>query len=128
MPTEQVRTPPPSPSVRELLVEVGDVGISGLVAEPESEPRALLVAIHGAGSGIRYARPWASGPGQTEEGDRGAAWGPAELYPPTTFRPGALPLAPMPKAQSAEGGRWPDDLRAFGARIRVPVRFTFGDH
>ena len=91
-----------------------------------------LVGVDGAGSGIRYSFEW-SADGTRDEpravaGDRGAPWGPAYLYPPGTFTRAALPLHEMPAVQIAEGPRWPEDLRAMGARIRVPLRLTFAEH
>jgi len=91
-----------------------------------------LVGVDGAGSGIRYSFAWSAGGTRGEPravaGDRGPAWGPAHLYPPGTFTRAALPLHEMPAVQVAEGPRWPADLRAMGARIRVPLRLTFADH
>jgi Alpha/beta hydrolase family len=44
------RDPVPSPAAREVLVEAGDTTLSGLIAEPiGGQPRALIVAVHGAG-------------------------------------------------------------------------------
>ena len=65
---------------------------------------------------------------ESQPGDVNASWGPRGLYPPTTFAEGVLPVAataPVPEGEAAE---WPDDLRGFAGRIRVPVRFTFADH
>ncbi len=93
---------------------------------------ASIIGVDGAGSGIRYAFGW-SADGTRDEprsvaGDRGPPWGPARLYPPGTFTRAALPLHEMPPEQVAEGPRWPDDFRAMGARIRVPLRLTFAEH
>lgn len=103
-------------------------GLKVALTMAASERGRRLLGLDGAGSGIRYAHPWEGGPGRVEKGDRGVSWGPAALYPDATFRRGAVPLATMPKAQAAEGGRWPDDFRGFGERITIPVRFTWGEH
>ncbi len=91
-----------------------------------------LLGVDGSGSGIRYAFDWSpDGPPavpRREPGDRGPAWGPADLYPPGTFSRAALPLYTARTLQRSEGGRWPDDFRAFAADIRVPLRLTFAEH
>jgi pimeloyl-ACP methyl ester carboxylesterase len=227
------RTPSTSASVREVVVDGGGVTLSGLMAEPAGAPRALIVAVHGAGmhagyfdamtapglsllelgsslgfmvwapdrpgigasadlpdervvlfpqaallldaidaftsehgcgagvflvghsyglkvaltmaadargrdvlgidgsgSGIRFAFSFEDGArtAPVAEGDRGPAWGPANLYPPSTFERGRLPLHEMPSVQVAESKRWATDLRGFGANITAPVRLTFGQH
>jgi pimeloyl-ACP methyl ester carboxylesterase len=50
------RSPAPSPWVREHVVEVDGVELSGLLATPTdgSSPRALVVAVHGAGMHAGY--------------------------------------------------------------------------
>lgn len=48
------RTPSPSASARELLVDSGGATLSGIVAEPAGAPRALIVAVHGAGTHAGY--------------------------------------------------------------------------
>lgn len=91
-----------------------------------AEPRGRdVLGIDGSGSGIRWV---GRGGARMADGDRGPAWGPADLYPPATFSRGSLPLHEMPASQIAESDRWPDDLRGFGARIVAPVRLTFGQH
>lgn len=91
-----------------------------------------LLGVDGAGSGIRYTFGWAADGTPDASvmvaGDHGPPWGPAHLYPPRTFTRASLPLHDMPAVQAAEGGRWPDDLRAIGARIRVPLRLTLAEH
>lgn len=53
--TPFVRHPAPGEPAREVLVEVGDSALSGLLAEPAGgEPRALLMAVHGAGMHAGY--------------------------------------------------------------------------
>jgi pimeloyl-ACP methyl ester carboxylesterase len=50
------RRPAAQPPVRELVLEVGGVRLSGLLAEPQNgvEPRALVIALHGAGVHAGY--------------------------------------------------------------------------
>ncbi|MFC8515245.1 alpha/beta hydrolase [Streptomyces sp. NPDC057257] len=43
-----------APPVREITLDGEGVTLSGLVCEPESEPRALLVALHGGGMRAGY--------------------------------------------------------------------------
>lgn len=46
--------PATSPAVREEVIDTGSIRLSGLVAEPETDPRGLIVAIHGAGMHAGY--------------------------------------------------------------------------
>jgi pimeloyl-ACP methyl ester carboxylesterase len=89
-----------------------------------------VLGIDGSGSGIRFALSFEGGSrtAPLAEGDRGPAWGPTDVYPPSSFERGSLPFHEMPAAQVAESSRWADDLRGFGASITAPVRFTFGEH
>lgn len=49
------RRPAAGSAARELLTQVGDATLSGLYAEPsDQEPRALIVAVHGAGMHAGY--------------------------------------------------------------------------
>jgi alpha-beta hydrolase superfamily lysophospholipase len=48
------RSPAPALPAREIVVDVDGVPISGLLAEPASPPRALVVAVHGAGVHAGY--------------------------------------------------------------------------
>jgi pimeloyl-ACP methyl ester carboxylesterase len=96
-----------------------------MAAFPGSVP---IVGIDGSGSGLMYTFDPGAGRPESQPGDVNASWGPRHLYPPETFAEGALPVAstaPVPEREAAE---WPDDLRGFADRIRVPVRFTFADH
>jgi pimeloyl-ACP methyl ester carboxylesterase len=96
-----------------------------IAARPPSTP---VIGVDGAGTGITYAFQPGVAPPSTVPGDEGPAWGPPHLYPPATFRPGTLPAAPLATPPENEGAEWPDAFRRFGPHIRVPVRFTFGEH
>ncbi len=95
-----------------------------------AQPRGrTLLGVDGSGSGVRYGFDWDSRRGQTtRDTDPADMWGPAVLYPEGARERSRLPLHRMPAVQVAEGGRWPDDIRAMGHRIRVPLRLTFGQH
>jgi hypothetical protein len=58
----------------------------------------------------------------------GAPWGPRELYPERIFDRDVMPMARIPGVPPNEAAEWPAHLTNFGARIRVPVSFTFGEH
>jgi pimeloyl-ACP methyl ester carboxylesterase len=103
-------------------------GLKLSLALAASGRRGDLLGIDGSGSGLRYAFDFGAGVPPARPGDRSPHWGPGHLYPPATFRRANLPVAPMPHVPESEGARWPDDFRSFAARVRVPVRFTFGDH
>lgn len=96
-----------------------------MAASPGQVP---LLGVDGSGSGLRYTFEPGRTPPVAEPGDVNASWGPRRLYPPATFERGVLPAAPMAPAPKHEVVVWPDDLRGFADRVRVPVRFTFGDH
>jgi pimeloyl-ACP methyl ester carboxylesterase len=48
------REPAPSGAAREILVDAGGTTLSGLLAEPDGPPRALIVALHGVGMHAGY--------------------------------------------------------------------------
>lgn len=89
---------------------------------------APLLGIDGSGSGLMYSFRYGEEPPPAYLGDKGPSWGPAELYPPRTFDRGVLPVLPGRSAPPEEGKAWPDDFRRIAPAIRVPVRFTFGNH
>ena len=87
-----------------------------------------IVGVDGSGSGLMYTfDPGVTRP-ESQPGDVNASWGPRRLYPPTTFAEGVLPVAATARTPEREAAEWPDDLRGFAHRIRVPVRFSFADH
>ncbi|MGE0877177.1 MAG: alpha/beta hydrolase [Acidimicrobiia bacterium] len=92
-----------------------------------------LIGLDGSGSGLRFANAeHMPAPGTPVAERRHNAqrnpWGPRHLYPRTVFSRKALPLAPMPAAQSAETWSWPDTLPKLAADIEIPVRLTYGEH
>jgi pimeloyl-ACP methyl ester carboxylesterase len=96
-----------------------------MAAFPGSVP---IVGVDGSGSGLMYTfDPGVTRP-ESLPGDVNASWGPRHLYPPMTFAEGVLPVAATAATPEREAAEWPDDLRGFAHRIRVPVRFTFAEH
>lgn len=60
-------------------------------------------------------------------GLRKLLWKPARLYPDDVLG-GASIGAPSPAYEGAVVETWTDDLAELAARVRVPVRYTLGDH
>jgi pimeloyl-ACP methyl ester carboxylesterase len=91
-----------------------------------------LLGVDGAGSGVRYAFDWSTHKSDRKRNrsadDRGDQWGPTALYPDNAIRTESVPHHPVPPVQSAEGERWPADIRAMANRIQVPLRLTLGEH
>ncbi len=88
-----------------------------------------LLGIDGCASGVRYGFDWDSRRAQRRRAsDPNDPWGPPALYPEGARERSRLPLHRMPPAQVAEGATWPDDIRAMGPQVRVPLRLTFGQH
>ncbi|MGE0879537.1 MAG: alpha/beta hydrolase [Acidimicrobiia bacterium] len=87
-----------------------------------------LLGIDGSGSGLRYTfEPGVTAP-EPIAGDLNPSWGPRHLYPASTFVRGVLPVAPRAFIPPNEAAEWPGEFRAFAAKVRIPVRFSFGDH
>jgi pimeloyl-ACP methyl ester carboxylesterase len=103
-------------------------GLKLALAIAARPPSTAVLGVDGAGTGITYAFRPGVAPPATVPGDEGPAWGPPHLYPPATFRPETLPAALVATPPENEAAEWPDDLRRLGSHIRVPVRFTFGEH
>lgn len=87
---------------------------------------AELLGVDVSGCGNAYAADLhePAGPG----GHWSRNWGPLRLYPPGTFSAGAAVVAPVPERELRDAARWPETWPALADRIRVPVRFTFGEH
>jgi pimeloyl-ACP methyl ester carboxylesterase len=98
-----------------------------------AEPRgAHLLGLDAHSCGLRYAFEWAQRTQQRsvriQNDDRGPAWGPSAMYPPGTVTREFLPLHPVPASQLDDGETWPAEFEALAPRLKVPLRFTFGDH
>ncbi|WP_424184792.1 alpha/beta hydrolase family protein [Actinokineospora sp. G85] len=98
----------------------GKVALAVAAAEP-----GLLGADIG-GCGHRYAENAAALDGSARMTRRG--WGPLRLYPPGTFQASESIVGPVPALELREAHRWPAMFDALTARIRIPLRFTFGTH
>jgi pimeloyl-ACP methyl ester carboxylesterase len=103
-------------------------GLKIALAMAASPPATRLLGVEGSGTGLMYTfEPGVTRP-QTLPGDVNPSWGPAHLYPAEVFDPEIRPTAPMASPPPNEVVEWPEDLRGFGHRVQIPVRFTFGDH
>nr|WP_274536625.1 alpha/beta fold hydrolase [Pseudofrankia sp. BMG5.36] len=92
-----------------------------------------LLGLDGSGAGRRYrperTRRVAEGTRQLSRQDAiRLFWGPPELYPPGTFRPGRGLIEPVPATENREAAAWPDEFPALAAAVRIPVRLTFAEH
>lgn len=95
---------------------------------------AALLGIELAGTGREFAaaaRKVLMGPRGPVERPRGLAellWRPAALYPPDVVGGAAL-AAVGPRLEAAAVTDWADtEFPSLAARVRIPVRFTLGDH
>ncbi|MBF6170158.1 alpha/beta hydrolase [Nocardia blacklockiae] len=72
---------------------------------------------------------WAPRPAGTRPAGLGALlWRPAELYPPELVGGAAIGV-PGPRLEAAAITDWPErELPRLAARVRIPVRWTVGDH
>ena len=57
---------------------------------------------------------------------RDLLWGPSRLYPPEVF--GGTDIAAASPAYEFEARGWVEEFPELAARVRVPVRYTLGDH
>lgn len=88
-----------------------------------------LVGLDGAGAGYRIVADSPGHPTQPRwDGDRGAAWGPEQCYPPGAFDRARQPLFRSRAAQRVDPDRWEQLLPDAAAEIHAPVRLTFGVH
>jgi pimeloyl-ACP methyl ester carboxylesterase len=103
-------------------------GFKLAIAIAGSPPKTRLLGIEGSGTGVMYAFEPGVRPPRSDPGDVGPAWGPAHLYPAEMFERGVGPMAPIAPPPAGEAAQWVDDVRRIGPEVRVPVRFTLGDH
>jgi pimeloyl-ACP methyl ester carboxylesterase len=87
-----------------------------------------LLGLDLSGVGLRYAVDEADVSQFNQRAAWSRHWGPLGLYPAGTFRTSSRLVSPVPEWEQREVGSWPDRLRELGARLRVPLRLTFGEH
>ncbi len=103
------------------------IEIAGIGRQYQPRAAALLgTRIQGRPASRRPAR-------QAERGLAGAAlrdllWEPGHLYPPGSSRAAARIVSAAPPYEGGEVRRWPRDFPDLAARVRVPVRYSLGDH
>ncbi|WP_240806010.1 alpha/beta hydrolase [Streptomyces sp. BPSDS2] len=99
-----------------------------LAGEPwtGATPADRLLGLDLNGCGWHYAPAAAHFPDTLAGGAGELNWGPLRLYPGGTFRASRALLREVPAAEEAETGRWPARFPAAAARVRCPVRLTFG--
>lgn len=99
-----------------------------LAGEPwaGATPADRLLGLDLNGCGWHYAPAAAHFPDTLVSGAGELNWGPLRLYPGGTFRASRALLREVPAAEEAETGRWPARFPATAARVRCPVRLTFG--
>lgn len=130
-------------AVAQLLPDARDAGIL-LIAHSAGCELALrmaaddrgrdLLGLEVAGTGREYSAAAATmlsgprGPGARPRGLNELLWQPARLYPPDLVG-GAAIAVNGPRLEAATVTDWADtEFPALAGRIRVPVRFTLGDH
>ncbi|MEV1045616.1 alpha/beta hydrolase [Streptomyces sp. NPDC049916] len=89
-------------------------------------PADRLLGLDLNGCGWHYAPAAAHFPDTLSGGAGALNWGPLRLYPGGTFRTSRTLLREVPAAEEEETGRWPGRFPAAAARVRCPVRLTFG--
>jgi pimeloyl-ACP methyl ester carboxylesterase len=103
-------------------------GFKLAIAIAAAPPKTRLLGVEGSGTGVMYGFDPGHGPPRSQSGDVGPAWGPAHLYPADTFERGVAPTAPVAPPPPGEAAQWIDDVHRIGPHVKVPVRFTFGEH
>ncbi|WP_051570953.1 alpha/beta fold hydrolase [Cryptosporangium arvum] len=127
-------------AVREALARHGATGPRLVVSHSAGAAQAAVLVTGGlegvvgwelCGSGLRHAPvDFSSGPAprhaHTGDSIRDLIWGAEELYPPggmnTGFRRGD-----SIRAEPGDAEAWQRELPSVAARVRVPVRLTFGE-
>ncbi|MFD3972713.1 alpha/beta hydrolase [Streptomyces cyaneofuscatus] len=95
---------------------------------PGTTPADRLLGLDLNGCGWHYAPAAAHFPDTLGDGAGELNWGPLRLYPGGTFRASRALLREVPAAEEEETARWPARFPAAAARVRCPVRLTFGEH
>jgi hypothetical protein len=92
--------------------------ISGIGLRPHADSDLVL-------GPLTRGEPPATGP--TVRGNlRDALWRPRHLYPDGAAA--ALPFSPVPGYEGGDVRGWVAAFPGLAARVRVPVRYTLGDH
>ncbi|MDP9607818.1 MULTISPECIES: alpha/beta fold hydrolase [Streptomyces] len=100
-----------------------------LAGEPWGEaPAERLLGLDLNGCGWHYSQAAAHFPSTLGAGAGRLNWGPLRLYPGGTFRASRALLRDVPTAEEADTAFWPARFPGAAARVRCPVRLTFGRH
>jgi pimeloyl-ACP methyl ester carboxylesterase len=92
---------------------------------------ADLLGLEIAGTGLRHQARFAAALRARRRGApaglavRDMLWGPDHLYP---AYPASAVYSPAPGYEGEEGRGWPREFPALAARVRIPVRYSLGDH
>ncbi|WP_326700276.1 alpha/beta hydrolase [Streptomyces sp. NBC_01754] len=100
-----------------------------LAGEPWGEaPAERLLGLDLNGCGRHYSPAAARFPDTLGGGAGALNWGPLRLYPGGTFRASRALLRAVPAAEEAETVHWPARFPDAAAKVRCPVRLTFGEY
>ncbi|MEV5436568.1 alpha/beta fold hydrolase [Streptomyces sp. NPDC052682] len=114
-----------------FLVGHSDGGKTALYLAGEQwgeTPAERLLGLDLNGCGWHYSPAAAHFPDTLNGGAGQLNWGPLRLYPGSTFHASRALLRDVPAAEEAETAHWPARFPAVAARVRCPVRLTFGEH
>ncbi|MCZ0206107.1 alpha/beta hydrolase [Streptomyces sp. UMAF16] len=101
-----------------------------LAGEPWGEDpaeRLLGLDLNGCGWHYSSAATHFHFPDTLSGGAGALNWGPLRLYPGGTFRASRALLRDVPATEEAETALWPAHFPGVAARVRCPVRLTFGE-
>ncbi|WP_219806296.1 alpha/beta fold hydrolase, partial [Streptomyces sp. SM12] len=90
-------------------------------------PGDRLLGLDVNGCGRHYARAALHFPDTLAGGASSLNWGPLRLYPRGTFQASRALMRPVPVREEAETPHWPVEFPGAAARVRCPVRLTFGE-
>ncbi|MFI1567425.1 alpha/beta hydrolase [Streptomyces sp. NPDC020490] len=92
------------------------------------DPAERLLGLDLNGCGWHYSSAAVHFPDTLGGGAGELNWGPLRLYPGGTFRASRALLREVPAVEEAETAHWPARFPGAAARVRCPVRLTFGEH
>jgi alpha-beta hydrolase superfamily lysophospholipase len=101
----------------------------------DDERGADLLGVEISGTGLHYqprARElmegWKRDGSRRTTGLRDMLWQPARLYPADFLRQAARISSPAPAYEGTVSQSWTADFPELAARVRIPVRYSLGDH